>query len=101
VSRNGIRVRVGCSEACRLESSVVISGKEAVRLKISRRRVDVTAGRRNGGLATGTRTLTIRLTSAVRKRLARNRTALVQLRIVARDAAGNARTVRKSIRLVR
>ena len=96
-----MRVNVTCSEACRLAASVVITGREAVRLGISRRRVDVTAGRRAAGPATRRRTLTIRLTSAVRRRLARNRTALVQLRIVATDAAGNARTVRRSVRLVR
>ena len=101
VSRKGIRVSVNCSEACRLQSSVVISGREAVRLKISRRRVEVTAGRKNAGLGTGRRVLTIKLTTAVRRQLARNRTALVQVRIVATDAAGNARTVKRSIRLVR
>ena len=101
VSRSGIRLSVSCSEACRLASSVVIAGKEAVRLRLSRRRVDYVAGRRNGGLATGRRTLTIKLTSAVRRRLARSRTALVQVRLTATDATGNARTAKKSVRLAR
>ena len=101
VSRKGIRVSVSCSEACRLESSVVIAGKEAVRLRLTRKRADYVAGRRNGGLATGRRTLTIKLASAVRRRLASSRSALVQVRIAATDAAGNARSVKRSVRLVR
>jgi hypothetical protein len=101
VSRNGMRVSVRCTEACRLASSVVISGREAVRLRLVRRAAEVVAGTRNGGLATGRRVLTVRLKSAVRRRLARNRSALVQIRIVATDAAGNARSVKKSVRLVR
>jgi hypothetical protein len=80
---------------------VVIAGKEAVRIGLVRRRADVTAGRRTSGLALGRRTVTIRLTSAVRRRLARVRSALVQVRIVATDAAGNPRSVKKSVRLVR
>jgi subtilisin family serine protease len=101
VSRNGIRVAVVCSEACSLRSAIVVTGKEAVRLRLVRRSTDVTAGRKNAGLASMRRTLTIRLTSTVRKRLATARTALVQLQLVATDAAGNGRIVRKSIRLVR
>jgi subtilisin family serine protease len=101
VSRNGIRVNVGCSEACSLQSAIVISGKEALRLRLVRRAADVTAGRKNAGLASVRRTFTIRLTSAVRRRLATARSALVRVQIVAMDAAGNARTVKKSIRLVR
>jgi hypothetical protein len=92
---------VACSEPCRLASSVVISGREAVRLRLSRKRVDYVAGSRNGGLATGRRTLTIKLKSAVRRRLAANRSALVQVRVVATDAAGNGRTTKKSVRFVR
>ena len=101
VSRTGIRVSVRCTEACRLESSVVIAGKEAVRLKLSRKRTDYVAGRRNGSLATGRRTLTIKLTSKVRRNLARNRSALVQLRLTATDEAGNSRAVKRSVRLIR
>ncbi|HEX8648351.1 MAG TPA: S8 family serine peptidase [Thermoleophilaceae bacterium] len=101
VSRSGLRVSVNCSEACRLASTVVVAGKEAVRLGLSRKRVEYVAGRKNGGLATGRRTLEIKLTSATRRRLARNRSALVQLRLTATDAAGNARAVKRSVRFVR
>jgi subtilisin family serine protease len=101
VSRAGIRMSVKCSEACRLASSVVIGGSEAVRLKLSRKRADYLAGRAKAGLAKGRRTLTIKLTSAVRRRLASSGGALVQVRLTATDAAGNARSVKRSVRLVR
>ena len=101
VSRTGIRVSVRCSEVCRLASSIVLSGREAVRLRLTRKRVDYVAGRRKAGLAGGRRVLTIKLKSAVRRRLARNRSALVQLRMVATDTAGNTRSAKRSVRLVR
>jgi subtilisin len=100
VSRNGLRVAMSCSEPCRFEARAVFAGREALRLGLVRRAVDVIAGRKGGGLASVRRVLVIRLTGAVRKRLARARTALAQVQVTATDAAGNARTVRKSVRLV-
>lgn len=100
VSRDGLRVGLGCSEACRLAAGVVLSGSEAVRLRLSRKRVEYVAGSRNGGLTDARRTLVIRLKSAVRRRLAASRSALVQVRVVVTDAAGNGRTVKKSVRLL-
>lgn len=87
VLRRGLRVSVACSEPCRLATSAAYGS--------------TTAGRKNAGLASGRRVVTIKLTSAVRRRLARTRSALLRVRIRATDAAGNVRSVSKSVRLTR
>ena len=100
VSRKGLSPRVSCSEPCRLDARVLIAGRLAKRLGLSRGGT-VTAGRTVRGPAAGTRTVTIRVTSAVRRRLAGAKSVLVQVRLVATDAAGNARTLERAVRLVR
>jgi subtilisin family serine protease len=99
VLRKGMRVGVLCSEACRAEASVVIASSQAAKLRLPRR--TTTAGRKRLALGTGKRYVTIKLTSAVRKRLARARSVLVQVRVEVADGAGNTRTVKKSVRLTR
>jgi hypothetical protein len=99
VLRKGIRVSVLCSEACRAESTVVIPSSDAIKLRLSKSAI--TAGRKGLRLGTGRRYVTIKLTSSVRKRLARARSVLVQIRVTATDAAGNRRTVKKAVRLAR
>ncbi len=99
ILRRGIRVSVLCSEACRAETSVVIPSGAALKLRLSKSAI--TAGRKGLGLGSGRRYVTIKLTSSVRKRLARARSVLVQVRVTARDAAGNRRTVKKAVRLAR
>ena len=87
VSRKGLRVSVACAEACRIDARLLVGS--------------LTAGKKGGALAPGRRTLTLRLTSTARRRLARRRSVLVRVQVVVTDAAGNARTVKKSVRLVR
>jgi hypothetical protein len=70
----------------------------ATQLRISGKAV--TAGRSVRGAAIGDRVVTIRLTSAVRRRLARAKSVLVQVRVTVTDAAGNAATVSRAVRLV-
>jgi subtilisin len=99
VLRRGIRVSVLCSEACRAEATVVIPSAAAIKLRISK--TAITAGRKALPMGSGRRYVTIRLTSAIRKRLARARSVLVQLRLTATDAAGNRGTAKKAVRLAR
>ncbi|HEX8053516.1 MAG TPA: S8 family serine peptidase [Thermoleophilaceae bacterium] len=99
VLRKGIRVSMLCSESCRADASVIIASSEAAKLGLGRRAV--TGGRKGLELGGGKRTVAIKLTSAVRKRLALARSVLVQLRVTVTDAGGNARTVKKSVRLTR
>ncbi len=100
VSRTGLRVAVTCSEPCRLLSRVVLGSSTARQLSLVRRGSFV-AGQRARGLGAGRRIVTIRLTSRVRRQLARARTVLTQVRVTATDAAGNARTVKRAVRLIR
>ena len=83
----GIRVNVLCDEACRAETRLELSG--------------ASAGRKGLTLGTGKRTVTIRLTSATRRKLARVRSALVRLRVTVTDAAGNTTSTKKNLRLTR
>jgi hypothetical protein len=99
VLRRGIRISVLCSEACSAASSVVIPSSDAIKLRISKSAI--TAGRSNLALGSGRRYVVIKLTSSIRKRLARARSVLVQVRVTATDAAGNRRTVKKAARLAR
>jgi subtilisin family serine protease len=85
--RRGIRVNVLCNEACRAESRLELSGS--------------TAGRKGLTLGSGKRTVTIKLTSATRRRLARVRSVLLRLRVTVTDAAGNTRSTKKNLRLTR
>jgi hypothetical protein len=87
VLRKGLRVNVLCDEGCRAEARVVLKGS--------------TAGRKALKLGTGKRLVIVKLTSAVRRRLARSRSVLVQVRVTVTDAAGNARTVKKNVRMTR
>lgn len=98
VSRKGLRVSVLCTEACRVDSRVIIASSSAIKLRLSKSAT--TAGRKGLGLGTGRRVATIKLTSTVRRRIARARSVLVQVRVLVTDAAGNARTIKRSVRLV-
>jgi subtilisin len=99
VSRKGMRVSVLCSEPCRVEARVIVSTGVARSIGLSKGAV--IAGRKGLGLGTGRRVATVRLTTAVRRRLARARSVLVQVRLLVTDASGNSRTIKRSVRLVR
>jgi hypothetical protein len=85
VLRRGLGFRIRCSEACALDSRVLVAGAEA--------------GRKRAGSSAAKRTIAVRLRSAVRRRLAGRRSVLLQLRIVATDANGNATSFRRSVRV--
>ena len=87
VLSHGIRVNVLCDEACGAEARIELAG--------------ATAGRKGLVLGTGKRTLTIRLTSATRRKLARVRSVVVRLRVTVTDAAGNTTSTKKNLRLTR
>jgi hypothetical protein len=94
-----MRVSILCSEPCRVDARAIISGSAAIRLRLSKSAL--TAGRKALGLGSGRRVATIKLTSRVRRRIARARSVLVQVLVVVTDAAGNDRTIKRSVRLVR
>jgi large repetitive protein len=95
--RRGIRVTVGCSEACTLRARALIrrrperlSGLIAASLTV--------AGQESARLSTfGRRVLVIKLRASAKRRLARARRATVVINVRARDAAGNSRAAKRRI----
>jgi hypothetical protein len=97
--RVGMRVRTRCSMACRVSHELVVGSRTARRLGI-RTPASRVFGRARGRLTrAGSVTVRIKLTAAAKRRLRRVRHLTVQLRTRALDAAGNARTVRRSVRI--
>jgi hypothetical protein len=87
-SRRGITARLACSEACRLR----------VRLQVRRRgaRRATTILSRTTKLSSARRSVRLKVSRRTLRRLARQQVSLV---VVATDAAGNARTLRRTVRL--
>lgn len=97
VLRGKIRVRVTCSEACRIRSgAALLDRKTARRLRIGR-----TLARRPMPKFATSQTLVLKPTSKARKRLRALRTSVpVELQVKVVDAAGNnAPTIKRSVRL--
>ena len=90
--RRALTVRVRCSEACRARVDLRIDGSTARRLGLSRRPRPVTVATTDAALASGRAELVgLRLTSAARAALRRQRRVAVTLRTAAVDRAGNTR----------
>jgi subtilisin len=101
VLRRGLAVTLRSSEAGTAEAALLLDGRTARRLGLSRGRA-VTAGRTRATLAAaGTRRLTVRLTRAARVRLRRVRRVTLTLRVAVRDGAGNAATLSRRVTLAR
>ena len=98
VLSRGLRVSVLCDEPCRAEARAVISSSSAIRLRLAKSAI--AAGRKDLLLGTGRRVAAIRFTSKVRRRIARARSVLVKVEVVVTDAAGNGRTIKRTVRLV-
>jgi hypothetical protein len=85
-------VRVRCSEACRARVDLGIDGSTARRLGLSRRARPVTVATADAALSSGrAERVGLRLTSAARAALRRQRRVAVTLRTAAVDRAGNTR----------
>ena len=95
VRRSGLRIRVSCSEPCTLTARLRVDAQTAKRLALRHRVLGETRAR----IATGSKTLTLRLPSAVKKALSRRHSLHATLVISAKDAAGNKRTKRVSVNL--
>jgi hypothetical protein len=85
----GLTLRTRCSEPCRITGRLVVRGREAKRLGLSRRRKPVIAAR---GEASAPGTLTLRFTARAQRRLQAARRLTLTLRIQATDPAGNVAT---------
>jgi hypothetical protein len=88
---------VRCSEACTLRARLILPARTAKRLRVSR-----TIGTaRSGRSSAGAKTFYVRLTRRAKARLRRIRRVTPTLNVRAMDPAGNARTVRARIAIVR
>jgi len=91
----GVRVRVRCDEACRIAAELRIAAGTARRLGVPRR-----IARGSASLAgAGTADVRLRAPSRVRARLRRLRSLSVTVKLTATDAAGNAASVSRRLRL--
>jgi hypothetical protein len=79
VLSRGLKVTVGCDEACTVKGSLRLKGKEVAK-----------------GTAKG-KALTLKFTKAAKKTLAKRKSVKLTLRLTATDTAGNTRTTNKTI----
>jgi len=99
--RRGIRMSVGCSEACTVRAQALIGRRAARRGQLVASTL-ILAGRDVAQVsASGRRVLTIRLRRSAKRRLVRARRPVLRLKITASDAAGNTRSTARSIRVRR
>jgi thermitase len=90
--RRGLAVRARCSEACRARVDLGVDGSTARRLGLSRRERPITVATADAALRSGRPELVrLRLTSAVRTALRRQRRVAITLRVAVADRAGNTR----------
>ena len=92
-------MRTRCSEACGLRHDLVLGTRTARRLGVHCASTRI-VGRVRGRLGrAGAVTVRLKLKASARRRLRRTGALRLQLRTRAVDRAGNARVVRRSIRL--
>ena len=97
VLRRGLKVTVGCSEACTLKLQLFARAKDTRRLKLPATRALAHASTRLS--AAGKRQLTLKLSARARRALRPLRRIDLKLEMLATDAAGNERTRTLTIRL--
>ncbi len=102
VRRRGLRARATCLEACTATAVWNLSPRNAKRVRLGTGARSVRIGRGSDRLLTAASTsLSIRLTGTASRTLARvNRPVQTTLAVTFVDAAGNRRTLRKTITLV-
>ena len=96
VFSRGLRVSFRSSEPARVSARLLLDAKTAKRLRIAKRTVTLA---RTSSKPTAKRTLVLRVPWKTRAKLRRVRRLKVTLRVVATDAAGNVRTVKRRIAL--
>jgi Ca2+-binding RTX toxin-like protein len=89
VLARGLVLTTRCSEPCRITGRLVVRGREAKRLGLSRRRNPVIAAR---GKASASGALTLKFTPRAQRRLKPARRLTLTLRIQATDPAGRVAT---------
>lgn len=100
VALHGLKVRVRCSAACALNSSVLASRRTARRLGL--RSTSTTLGRAKAELtAAGVRTLSMRVSRRMVTRLRGQRSVKLSVRLVASDSAGKLSRFSRSVTLKR
>ncbi|MDQ3722366.1 MAG: S8 family serine peptidase [Actinomycetota bacterium] len=102
VRRRGLRARATCLEACAATAVLNLSPRNAKRVRLGTGARSVRIGRGNDRLLTAASTrLSIRLSGTASRRLTRlNRPIQTTLAVTFVDAAGNRRTLRKTITLI-
>ncbi len=102
VLRRGLRIRLGCSVACRLDVRAVVDRRTARRLRLGSGRRSVGVGGAGGRLdRAATRALTVRFGARYRRRLSAARSVRVTLVARARDSRGTVRTLQRRVLLRR
>ena len=96
VFSRGLRASFGSSEPARVSARLLLDATTAKRLRIARGAATLAT---TSAAPTTKRTLVLKLSSRTRARLRGVRTLRVTLRVVATDAAGNARSVDRRITL--
>jgi len=100
--RRGLRTRLGCSVGCRLSVRAVIHRRTARRLRLGSGRSSVRVGGATGRLeAAGSKVLTVRFSSRLRRRLSRGRAVRLTLLARAVDSRGRVRTLQRRVLLRR
>jgi hypothetical protein len=93
-------VLLGCSEACRLDVTLLLNGRTAHSLRLALAPVKV--GRGAGRLlSAGTKRVPVKLTRKARKAMARLKKVKLSVRIVATDAGGHKTTVKRAVSMRR
>ncbi|MDQ3586816.1 MAG: S8 family serine peptidase [Actinomycetota bacterium] len=102
VLRRGLRVRMGCSLACRMSARALLPRRAARRLRLGsgRRPVRLGASSRSVGQAAG-RTLTVRFGRRARARLRRVRSVRIVLELKVLDGSGRSRSAKREVTLRR
>jgi hypothetical protein len=94
----GVATSVRCSEACSVKVELRVADRLAKRYKLPR----VLASRRGRMAAAGTLKLTVKPRASVRRKLVKaKRTLKATLVTIATDGAGNARSVKRTVKLSR
>lgn len=94
--RSGLLVQATCSEACTVVARISVAAGTASRLHLGHGRALIGSAQVFLGRAE-TRSLRVRLTPTVIKRLKKRRLPAVTLNVVATDRAGNARAERQEL----
>ncbi|WP_205697344.1 MXAN_6640 family putative metalloprotease [Conexibacter sp. SYSU D00693] len=97
VLRRGLRVPVGCDEACTISATTRLETKAGKRLRLRS-----TVGRATGRLSrAGTKVVVLKLSKAARTKLRRQRSVKLVLTVSVRDGSSNSRRLVRSATLKR